>query len=216
MFQANMASFQTRPSARLLAVCVLLIACGLLAWRAVSVFTTQAVSAPASEFTQLVEAVAGTGNVRIAQAETGQMLVLIDGPSGALSNQTATQIRQMATLLYPDTPAPAIRQFPFADGAMMRPGHAALAELAALGILIALAAGLVLTLRAPHATSEPMQTETLPDTRPGQRRTPQMALPDHAAPDDPEVAAALQLASRDPKATAALIRTWLKPEGHHA
>ena len=216
MFQAKMASFQTGPSAKLLAVCALMVACSLLAWRAINIFTTPSVAAPPSEFTQLVETVAGTGNVRIAQAETGQLLVLIDGPSGALSNQNATQIRQMAALIYPDTPAPSIRQFPFADGAMMRPGNAALAELAALGILITLSAGLVLTLRAPHATSKPMQTDAPSHTSPGQRRAAQLALPTQAAQQDTDIAAALQLASRDPKATAALIRTWLKPEGGHA
>lgn len=191
------------------------LALGLLGWRSVAVFTAPAAPVTASPFATLIETVTGPGTVRIAAGETGQMLVLIDGPEGALSNANLSQIRQMASALYPDAPTPSIRQYPFADGLAARPSTAELGELGALALLTVIAGWFALTAASLRVTPSQMD-RTLPSS-PRERRDALLAQPSALSTADAgEVDAAMALAAKDPRAAAAIIKTWLSTESGHA
>lgn len=194
------------------------LALGLLGWRGVAVFTAPAAPETASPFASLVETVTGPGTVRIGTGETGQMLVLIDGPPGALSNAQLSQIRQMAGALYPDAPPPSIRQYPFAEGLAPRPSTAALGELGALALLTVIAGWFALTVAPLRATSSQM-TPASPSNASERRATPSAVTgrrTAHSPAETGEVDAAMALAAKDPRAAAAMIKTWLSAESGHA
>lgn len=209
---------QTTSPMRMAALGLFVLAGALLGWRAVDVFTAPSGPEIASPFTALVETVTGAGTARVAAAESGQMLVLIDGPEGALSSATVTQISQMASALYPHAPPPIVRQYPFAVGVAARPADTALGELAALGLLTVIAGWFALTLSSARASPAPMEHVSSPSPR----NLRQMPLETPAASAQASLAApssveeAVELATGDPRATAAIIKTWLRQEGGHA
>lgn len=203
------------PSVRGLTLCLLVLALGLLGWRALSMFSAPVPVANAHAFTPLAETLTGPGHVRVESDPNGALLILIDGPEGALSNALVTRLRNLASRLYPDAPPATIEQYPFADGATPRPSSTDLAELA---VLLLIAGGLALSLgrsivRAPNHLPD----LTTPAHPPASFHPPSLqsvSEPAHAAPpaqlDTVEKAA--DLAQEDPEATAAIIRQWLHRE----
>jgi len=212
----------TSPT-RFLVMGMLILALGLLGWRAVTTFTATPAQAPASELSSLVETITGQNRASTALSETGTPIILIDGPEGTLTTLEIARLRELASALYPAGGPAIIKQYPFASGTPTRPSPAALAELAALAILAGLTGWFALTMTQSARKAEPMSA--LPAS-PLSARAPKAEMPAkapsptpaHSAQDpaqDP-LARAAEIARQDPKATAAIIRNWLHREGGHA
>ena len=209
---------QASPT-RFLVMGMFALAIGLFSWRALNVFTATPAQGPASELSSLVETITGQNRASTALSETGTPIILIDGPEGTLTTVEIARLRELASALYPAGGPAIIKQYPFANGTPTRPGPAALAELAALAVFVGLTGWFALTVTQSARKAELMST--LPDS-PLSTRAP-AAVPPAAAhspatantAQDPLTRAA-EIANKDPKATAAIIRNWLHREGGHA
>jgi len=205
-----------RPEAplwRKLAFAVFALAIGLLGWRGIAIFTAPAAPAPSSAFERIAETVTGPHQVRVEQGETGTLIILIDGPVGALSKADAEKLRSLAGALYPSAPPAIINQYPFASGTLTRPSNGALGELAALGVLVLLSGWLVLT-RITQDRASVQIPEKTPSIAP-ETTLPAKTLKPLHEPVSP-VDKAAQLAQKEPEVTAAIIRKWLRQEEGHA
>lgn len=195
-----------------LAFAALILALGLAGWRTVQVFTA-APSDPGSPFVQLAETITGPGRVRLGEGTDGNLLILIDGPAGALSGDTANRLRGLAARLYPDARPPTIQQYAFAPGTAGRPTNAELAEIAILALLAGLAGWFVLAFRPnePGLAGYAASPRALPPANDTSSTVPLRPAPEMPAlaQIDPVENAAL-LAEQDPRTTAAIIRNWLR------
>lgn len=199
-----------------IAVCICLVAIGLFGWRAVATFTSTPAQSNAPALTALVETVTGADTTRIAIADTGAALILIDGQENGLSAADAAKIRQFAAALTPDAPPPIIRQYPFASGIAARPGHGPLIELGLLGLLAALSAWFLISSgRAerdvPIAANDDSSLAVASIARsamPAPRPVPVASQ----KPATDVFQQAGKLASSDPKRTASIIRQWLRQD----
>ena len=214
------ADFKTQASpTRFLVMGMFVLAFGLLGWRALNVFTATPAQGPPSELSSLVETITGQNRASTALSETGTPIILIDGAEGTLSTVEVARLRELASALYPTAGPAIIKQYPFASGTPTRPGPAALAELAALAIFVGLTGWFALTGTQSARKAELMSTlpDSLLSTRalaadpPAAARSPATAN----TAQDP-LARAAEIARKDPKATAAIIRNWLHREGGHA
>lgn len=203
-----------------IAVCICLVAIGLFGWRAVATFTSTPAQSNAPALTALVETVTGADTTRIAIADTGAALILIDGQENGLSAADAAKIRQFAAALTPDAPPPIIRQYPFASGIAARPGQGALIELGLLGLLAALSAWFLISsgrAGAPIASTSPIAAnDETPhaDERASLPATPlrPVAPASLTAPSPQIIDQAGKMAGRAPKETARIIRQWLRQD----
>ena len=69
-----------------LAFALLVLTIGLLGWRALTVFTAPDSMTAPSAFERMAETVTGPHEVRVEQGENGALVILIDGPAGALAS----------------------------------------------------------------------------------------------------------------------------------
>jgi len=209
--------------ARFLVMGMFVLALGLLGWRAVTVFTAAPTQAPASELSSLVETITGQNRASTALSENGTPIILIDGPEGTLTTLEIARLRELASALYPAGGPAIIKQYPFASGTPTRPNSAALAELAALATLAGLTGWFALTMTQSARKAEPMpalpvsplSAHTQKAEMPAKALVPTPAHSAQAPAQDP-LARAAEIARKDPKATAAIIRNWLHREGGHA
>ena len=205
---------RSEPAAlRKLAFALFALAIGLLGWRALAIFTAPAAPGPSSAFERIAETVTGAHQVRVEQGENGTLVILIDGPVGALASTDIEQLRSLAGALYPSAPPAIVRQYPFASGPLTRPGNDDLGELTALGLLVLLSGWLVLTCLIQDRTPEQIPTQA-PSAAP-ETTLPTKTLKPLHEPVSP-VEKATQLAQKDPQTTAAIIGKWLRQEEGHA
>ncbi|MEM9842626.1 MAG: hypothetical protein AAF767_08250 [Pseudomonadota bacterium] len=199
------------PSTRLLALFALILATGLLSFRAYDVFrgeTSDPVgSATERELTYLLEPITGAQNVRVSiQGYSPKtVLIMINGaPKDDLSDlrPRLEAILIAAIGFAPETDTLTLKQFPFAQGTSGEVTSAQALELIALGALSIL---LLATLLMPDARP---QDPVVADDQPVRRLAPKPRQ--HAARQSPtEIDAAARLAQSKPNETAALIRGWL-------
>jgi len=202
---------------RKLAFALCLLASGLLGWRAIAIFTAPASSAAPSSFERIAETVTGTHQVRVEQGENGALLILINGEIGALANADVTKLRSLAAALYPSAPPAIVRQYPFATGALARPSNSALGELGVLGLLVMLSGWLVLSLTGQKTESTQAHRKTHSAPLAEQPVSHKQLKAETPAPElISPVDKALQMAQKDPEATAEIIRIWLRQEEGHA
>lgn len=206
-----------RPA--MIALAIFALALGIFAWRAVSVFTMPPPpAAAATELGQLAETIVGPGQVRVAKADNGAIIFLVDGPPGELSRADVVKLRELATLLHPNSAPASVRQYPFAVGTPAQPTREALLELAAMTILLGLSGFFALMLTQNSRTRSAMQSEP---ANPQERRSSDDSTPAARASRRPSrivtkprhsIETATELAQRDPKLTAAIIRKWLQQQ----
>ncbi len=202
------------PYPRLIALAALILAAGLLSFRAYDVFgavkSDPVGSALERELTYLLEPITGAEKVRVSV--TGRVdrtvLVMIDGEMGSDLRAPRTQIESIliASLGFdPASDTLTLTQFPFARGVGGSLTALEIAELTGLGLLCAmLFASLV------GAPSAPARTET---TEPAPRRAPSVVqparLPAPPTSMDADLNDAAKLAESNPNETASLVRDWL-------
>lgn len=204
-----------------LAFLVLGLALLLLGWRALTVLTAPAQNQINPAFTAAAETITGPDKLRVVEGDNGQLLILIDGPEGALASADATKLRQLAETLYPNAPPATIRQYPFAKGTPANPKTADLAELGVLMVLVLLAGGLIF--RISSSAKPDFEADTTLSHHPRARAVPVNQTPAlsavpvkrSASPQSP-VEKATDLAQKNPEATAAIIRKWLRQEESRA
>lgn len=216
---SDRAQLGSRPArSRDFAVCIFVLAIGLLGWRAVGVFTSPPTQSATPALTALVETITGAQTTQIAITDTGAALILINGPENGLSAADAGKIRQFAATLSPNAPPPVIRQFEFAAGAPTRPDMAELAELALLGVLVILSGMLALARRVQSVRPNPAIVAAANDDRAQVSSLAPMAAK-HRALSPASVSAlpqsvdqAIKLANNNPQKTAQIIRQWMRQD----
>lgn len=202
------------PYPRLIALAALILAAGLLSFRAYDVFggveSEPVGSALERELTYLLEPITGAEKVRVSV--TGRVdrtvLVMIDGDMGSDLRTQRTQIENILTASLgfdPARDALTLTQFPFARGVGGSLTVFEIAELTGLGLLCAmLFAGLI---GAPSAsarteTPDPAPRRAQPVLQPARLPAPQTSM-------DADLNDAAKLAEANPNETASLVQDWL-------
>lgn len=205
-----------RGPARLLALLVLAIALGLLAWRGASLLTRPAAPAAANPaeaaLADIIAPVAGPGLSRLSvsyNAEGGRTVLILLDETAAARIPELERIAPLAAGLIPERgDRLIIETVTFAAGLPGRPQPSAWLELAGLGLLVLFGGALAFLTAQPAPVQRPSAQTIAPVTPPTERlhEAPRPIRP--VAAPAPETAAS-DLARRDPARAAAVVRGWL-------
>jgi len=209
------------PTTRILTLIALFLAAGVLSIRAADLFTTPAQapqngSATERSLINLLEPVAGTGNIRVSihGRFDRTVLVLFNGPQVATEDSEAITleietITKAALALDTARETLTLSQFPFATTSQASISSLEMAELVGLGLLCAL---LTVMLIAPPSRTD-AEHKTLPQDVTAQPSNLRLVKEPPAAQVDAEIDRAAQIAVNDPTGTARLIRQWIGEGG---
>lgn len=203
--------------ARNLTLLAMILAAGVFCLRGADILTRPApVTATGSQaeraLTNLLEPVAGPGNIRVSlkRGEIDRYMVLLNGPRET-SPETERLSHDISAILTAATDYDAasdtltITSLPFAAGITPQPTQSDWLELGGLGLLLA---SLTLLLTLPGKARETVDDMSSPQPRPFARAEVETTLNDGASRD---IRMAGQLAQQDPDRTARLIRQWMAP-----
>ena len=206
------------------ALCVL--ALGLLGWRCVAIFSSAPEPVADHPLAEIVSVVVGAGNAQISETASGDLLILLNGPSGAIDPSVEARLTEITKTIGGTPNAPILKQFPFAEQAFA-PTQAELAEVSVLGLLASLAFFLAFAMRGgqsavpevsdyvrhdldaapPFDSPPPPPFDSAPvltkiDGQPSQ-------------PDPRTLADAQSFARANPDVTAKVIERWIRARGFH-
>ncbi|MEQ3745189.1 MAG: hypothetical protein ABNH53_03015 [Henriciella sp.] len=201
------------PTTRILTLAAIIIAAGVLSFRALDLFASPAAPINGSALEQrainLLEPLIGNNAVRvsIAGTEGRTILILLDGPAENLDPSLKANIEVILTASV-GYGAPrdtlTIKQFPFAAGTGTRLSPLQMAEFTGLGLLcMTLLASLMLQNRS--ATPAEMQPSQLPAKRASRPQQPEQA----STLASPDIAKAADMAERNPSDTVHILRNWM-------
>ncbi|MEO9970302.1 MAG: hypothetical protein ABJG15_10875 [Hyphomonadaceae bacterium] len=230
-------SEKTHSRQQVLALGLCILALGLMVWRSVAIFTDQPHTPSTHPLAVLVETVVGTGNAQISETANGELLILLNGPVGAVDPAIAARLNDIVQTISSSGGAPVVRQFPFAQSPRTAPTTAELTELSALALLSML--GICVAFLAKPAavsdvSSDQQARQKMP--RPANAPTSMAALSEYlgdasdAPPFDtgpqpvtiapaPESAGprslvdAQRFARANPDVTAKVIENWIRARG---
>lgn len=204
-----------RGPVRLMAMLVLAIALGLLAWRGASLLTRPpapaAANAAEAALADLLAPVAGPGLSRLSvtyNAEGGRTVLILLDETAAARIPELQRIAPLAAGLIPERgDRLVIETVSFAPGLPGRPEPSAWLELAGLSLLVLFGGALAFLTAQPAPVLKPA-SQTLAPIPPSAERSPEAPRPLRPvaapAPDS-----ASDLARRDPARAAAVVRGWL-------
>jgi len=203
------------------------LALGLLGWRGLAIFTNPPAAPSPHPLSAMVETVVGPGNARISATASGELLILLNGPVGAIDPATAMRLTEIASAISATGSAPLIKQFPFAREAVSAPTQTELAELSILGLIAGLAFYCALAMRSaaafadrtPKPISGSMQmpsaflgaTAAPPPFDNGPHIAPANLMPGQA--NEKSLADAQRFAQDNPEVTAQVIEHWIRARG---
>ncbi len=202
------------PTTRILALIALCLAMGAFSLRSIDLFSGSDQARAATPIEQslvnLVEPVAGYGNVRISvHGELNRtILVLLNQTEAAVGQQEQVElIIKAATGFNPEADTLTVTQFAFANGLGTGLSPLQLLELLVLGLASACLTALLLVPARHEADMLPIARKPIspPDQPPSVRAI--------APASSREIDRATELAADDPAGTAQLIRQWMDEGG---
>ena len=203
-------------------LCVL--ALGLLGWRCVAIFSSAPEPVTDHPLAEIVSVVVGAGNAQISETASGDLLILLNGPSGAIDPGVEARLTEITKTIGGTPNAPILKQFPFAEQAFA-PTQAELAEVSVLGLLTSLAFFLAFAMRGGQSAvpevSDWHDLEAAPplDSPPPPPfdSAPVLTKIDGqlGQPDPRTLADAQSFARANPDVTAKVIERWIRARGFH-
>lgn len=209
------------------------LAFGLLAWRCLSIYSAPLTLDSQHPLSELVAAIVGPGNAQISETANGNLLILLNGPAGAIDPVVATQLTDIVQAASIHETGPVLKQFPFATKAGFNPTETELTELAGLGLLASLALMLAFASRsqasampAPDHAHTPAKlpqsymsefadifsdASSPPPFDVGPQLAPVELMDAEASPH--ALADAQRFAQANPDVTAKVIETWIRARG---
>ncbi len=212
-----MAMTTKTPTTRILTLIALFLAAGVLSVRAADLFTApvqapQSGSATEQSLINLLEPIAGAGNIRVSIHGRFErtVLVLFNGPQAATAASEAIMleietITKAALALDTTRETLTLSQFPFATTSQASISSLKMAELVGLGLLCAL---LTVMLISPPGRAD-AEHKALPQDVTAQPGNLRLVKETPAAQVDTDIDRAAQIAVNDPSGTAQLIRQWI-------
>ena len=197
-----------------------MLAFGLLIWRCADIFSDPPANPGPHPLSEIVSAIAGPGNAQISETASGELLILLNGPVGAIDPAMASQLTGIVQTISATGTPPILQQFPFAQPTGFHPTNAELAELSALGLLAMLAFFLGIGGHPDHAAERP-QSNTVPASILAQTPPPPfdgapVLTPIEGEPvkaDPRALADAQSFAKANPDVTAKVIKRWIRARG---
>ena len=207
------------------------LAFGLLALRCFSIYTAPPAVDNQHPLSKFVTAIVGQGNALIDETATGDLLILLNGPTGAIDPAIAAQLTELVQTTSGNETGPVLKQLPFAKSAGFNPTETELAELAGLGLLAGLALLLAFASRShtdpamndprAHAGQSASDMTGFPDVSSDTLSPPPFDVGPQLAPvemtePDPRphaLADAQSFAQANPEVTAKVIETWIRARG---
>lgn len=205
-----------RGPARLMAMLVVAIALGLLAWRGASLLTRPAapVAANAAEaaLADIIAPVAGPGLSRLSvsyNAEGGRTVLILLDETAAARIPELERIAPLAAGLIPERgDRLIIETVTFAAGLPGRPQPSAWLELAGLSLLVLLGGALAFLTGQSAPVLKPA-AQTITPIAPATERSHEAPRPLRPVSAPAPETAATDLVRRDPARAAAVVRGWL-------
>lgn len=198
------------PTTRILTLAAIILAAGVLSFRALDLFASPA-SAPVGsaieqKVTSFLEPIVGKDAVRVSITgkDSRRTLLLVDGPATAPTEQLRTDVEALliASIGFnAERDQLTIKQIPFAAGTGATLTPLQIAEFSGLGLLcMTLLALLMMQSRQPHAAPQPARQRSTPE--PIAETVPRLQTA-------PEISAAARMAEQNPEKTVHILRTWM-------
>ena len=198
------------PTTRILTLAAIILAAGVLSFRALDLFASPAPaptgSAIEQKVTSFLEPMVGKDAVRVSITgkDKRRTLLLIDGPENGSTEQLQTDIEALlkASIGFnAERDQLTIKQIPFAAGTGTSLTPLQMAEFSGLGILcITLLALLMMQSRQVITTPEPARQRLEPEAK--LQTAPRLQTA-------PEISNAARLAEQNPEQTVHILRKWM-------
>lgn len=201
------------PTTRILTLAAIIIAAGVLSFRALDLFASPAAPVTGNALEQraanLLEPLVGSNAIRVSITgkEGRNILILLDGPAASVNAELQSNIDAILTASVgyrAERDTLTINQFPFAAGTGTSLSPLQMAEFTGLGLLcMTLLASLML--QSKQATPSEMLPNQASLKRPS-RDTRHEAT---AVLASPEVLSAADMAQQNPDDTVHILRNWM-------